>query len=94
MCSANTPTLHGNNALSNNLDNKPFLAWLQQVHRLNPGGSGRLMADAGGKALDIFLHGTEFACKNAIVKTFTQHMHSHPPMHTPKTNKEQNPQTH
>ena len=51
-----------------------------------------LMADAGGKALDIFLHGTEFARKNAIVKTFTQHMHSHPPMHTPKTNKEQNPQ--
>ena len=43
------------------------------------------MADAGGKALDIFLHGTEFARKNAIVKTFTQHMHSHPPMHTPKT---------
>ena len=52
------------------------------------------MADAGGKALDIFLHGAEFARKNAIVKTFTQHMHSHPPMHTPKTNKEQNPQTH
>ena len=52
------------------------------------------MADAGGKALDIFLHGTEFARKNAIVKTFTQHMHSHLLMHTPKTNKEQNPQTH
>ena len=50
------------------------------------------MADIAGQALDIFLHGSEFAHKNGIVKAdFLFHMHSHSRMHTPKTNKEQNP---
>ena len=30
-----------------------------------------VIADIGGQALDIFLHGPEFAHKNGIVKTFT-----------------------
>ena len=30
-----------------------------------------LMADIPGQALEIFLHGPEFAHKNGIVKTFT-----------------------
>ena len=46
-----------------------------------------VMADIAGQALDIFLHGPESAHKNGIVKTKVHsHIHSHPPMHTPKTN--------
>ena len=49
-----------------------------------------VIADIGGQALDIFLHGPESAHKNGIVKTNVHsHIHSHSPMHTPKTNKDQ-----
>ena len=52
-----------------------------------------VIADIGGQALDIFLHGPESAHKNGIVKTnIHSNIHSHTPMHTPKTNKLQNPQ--
>ena len=52
-----------------------------------------VIADIGGQALDIFLHGPESAHKNGIVKTnIHSNIHSHKPMQTPKTNKQQNPQ--
>ena len=38
-----------------------------------------IIADIGGQALDIFLHGPESAHKNGIVKTFT---HTSIPIHT------------
>ena len=42
---------------------------------------------------DIFHHGPEPAQQNSIVKTnIHSHIHSHPPIDTHKTNKEQNPQ--
>ena len=51
-----------------------------------------VIADIGGQALDILLHGPESAHKNGIVKTnLHSHIHSHPPIHTPK-NKLQNRQ--
>ena len=37
-----------------------------------------IIADIGGQALDIFLHGQESAHKNGIVKTFT---HTSIPIH-------------
>ena len=37
-----------------------------------------IIADIGGQALDIFLHGPESAHKNGIVKTFT---HTSIPIH-------------
>ena len=61
-----------NSALSNTLQSFP--AWLQQLPR-PPGDSDTwtdvVIADIGGQALDIFLHGPESAHKNDIVKTFT-----------------------
>ena len=46
-----------------------------------------VIADTGGQALDIVLHGPESANKNGIVKTNTDsHIHSNPPIHTPKAN--------
>ena len=52
-----------------------------------------IIADIGGQALDIFLHGPESARKNDIVKTFT---HTCIPIHPctllKSNNKEQNPQ--
>ena len=48
------------------------------------------IADIGGQALDIFLRGPESAHKNGIVETNVHsHIHSHSPMQTPKTNKDQ-----
>ena len=45
-----------------------------------------VIADIGGQALDILLHGPESAHKNGIVKANIQsYIHSHPPMHTPNT---------
>ena len=45
-----------------------------------------VIADIGSQALDIVLHGPEPAHKNGIVKTnIDSHIHSHPPIHTPKT---------
>ena len=45
-----------------------------------------VIADIGGQALDIVLHGRESAHKNGIVKAnIHSHIHSHPLMHTPKT---------
>ena len=41
-----------------------------------------VIADIGGQALDILLHGPESAHKNGIVKTF---IHTSFPMHTPCT---------
>ena len=41
-----------------------------------------VIADIGGQALDILLHGPESAHKNGIVKTFT---HTSIPLHTPCT---------
>ena len=47
-----------------------------------------VIADIGGQALDILLHGPETANIKGIVKTnLYSHIHSHPPIHTPKTNK-------
>ena len=37
-----------------------------------------VIADIAGQALDIFLHGPEFAHKNGVVKTFT---HTSIPIH-------------
>ena len=52
-----------------------------------------VVADIAGQALDICLHGPESTNKNGIVKTnIHSHIRSHPPIHTPKTNKEQNPE--
>ena len=52
-----------------------------------------IIADIGGQALNIFLHGPQSAHKNGIVKTnIRSHMHSHSPMHTAKAKKEQTPQ--
>ena len=52
-----------------------------------------VMADIPGEAVEIFLHGPEFAHKNGIVKTnIHSHIHSHSPIHTPKRNKEQYPE--
>ena len=52
-----------------------------------------IIADIGGQALDIFLHGPESARRNGIVKTFT---HTCIPIHPctllKSNNKEQNPQ--
>ena len=52
-----------------------------------------VIADIGGQALDIFLHGPESAHKNDIVKTFT---HTSIPIHPctllKQTNKQENPQ--
>ena len=66
----------GKNALSNNLHNNLFLPasvapqseswWLGHVEP-----DDVVIADIGGQALDIFLHGPESAHKNGIVKTFT-----------------------
>ena len=41
-----------------------------------------VIADIGGQALDILLHGPESAHKNGIVKTF---IHTSIPIHTPCT---------
>ena len=41
-----------------------------------------VIADIGGQALDILLHGPESAHKNGIVKTF---IHTSIPLHTPCT---------
>ena len=41
-----------------------------------------VIADIGGQALDILLHGPESAHKNGIVKTF---IHTSIPIHTPGT---------
>ena len=41
-----------------------------------------IIADIGGQALDILLHGPESAHKNGIVKTF---IHTSIPIHTPWT---------
>ena len=49
-----------------------------------------VIADIGGQALDIFLHGPESAHKIGILKTFTHiHslIHSHSVVHTPKKKK-------
>ena len=52
-----------------------------------------VVADIARQALDICLHGPESAHKNGIVKiNIHSHIHFHPPIHTPKTNKEQNPE--
>ena len=49
-----------------------------------------VIADIAGQALDIVLHGPEFAHKNGILKTnIRSHIHSHSPIHSPKTNKDQ-----
>ena len=50
-----------------------------------------VIADIGGEALDIFLHGPESAHKNGILKTFT---HTSIPILpcTHNTKKEQNPE--
>ena len=42
-----------------------------------------VIADMAGQALDIFLHGPESARNR---KDIHSHSHSHPPMHTTKTN--------
>ena len=72
-----------NNGLSNNLHNNPFLPgfsssqadswWLEHVEP-----DDVVIADIGGQALDIFLHGPESARKNGILKTFT---HTSIPIH-------------
>ena len=46
-----------------------------------------VIADIGGQALDILLHGPESAHKNGIVKTF---IHTTIPLHTPCTPKKSN----
>ena len=52
-----------------------------------------VIADIGGQALDIFLHGPESAHKNDIVKTFTQtSIPIHPCTLLKQTNKQENPQ--
>ena len=52
-----------------------------------------VIADIAGQALDIVLHGPESAHKNGILKTnIHSHMHSHPPIHTPKRNNDENPE--
>ena len=43
-----------------------------------------VIADIGGQALDILLHGPESAHKNGIVKTF---IHTSIPLHSPKKKK-------
>ena len=48
-----------------------------------------VIADIGGQALDIFLHGPESAHKNGIAKTFT---HTSIPMHTAKKAQKQQQQ--
>ena len=69
-------TLPGNSGLSNNLHNNlSCLAsaapqadswWLGHVEP-----DDVVIADIGGQALDIFLHGPESAHQNGIVKTFS-----------------------
>ena len=45
-----------------------------------------VIADIGGQALDIFLHGPESAHKNGIGNTnIHSHINSHPATNTPKT---------
>ena len=88
MCSTSSP---GNNTLYNNNHNNscPSSAapqadtrWLGHVEP-----DHLVIADIGGQALDIVLHGPESANKNGIVKTNTDsHIHSNPPIHTPKAN--------
>ena len=83
MCSTNKFKKSGNNGLSNNLHNNPFCLasaapqadswWLGHVEP-----DDVVIADIGGQALDIFLHGPESAHKNGIVKTFT---HTSIPIH-------------
>ena len=53
-----------------------------------------VIADIGGQALDIFLHGPESAHKNDIVKTFTQtSIPTHPCTLRKQTNKQTNRKT-
>ena len=49
-----------------------------------------VIADIGGQALDILLHGPESAHKNGIVKTFIQ---TSIPLHTPKKKKKKKKKT-
>ena len=65
--------------------------WLGHVEPVEP--DDVVIADIGGQALDIFLHGPESAHKNDIVKTFT---HTSIPIQPctllKQTNKQENPQ--
>ena len=87
MCST---TSAGNSTLNNNNHNnlsclssastQVDTRWLGHVEP-----DDVVIADIAGQALDIVLHGPESTHKNGIVKTnIDSHIHSHPPMHTPK----------
>ena len=75
MCSTRTPIFPDNNGLTTCTITFSCLAsavpqadswWLGHVEP-----DDVIIADIGGQALDIFLHGPESAYKNGIVKTFT-----------------------
>ena len=77
MGSTQTPTFPDTSAISNNLHNNSFLpgfssspGWLLVTR--TRGAWWCVIADIGGQALDIRLHGPESANKNDIVNTFTK----------------------
>ena len=85
MCSTHTPTFPDNNVLSKK--KKTTITHSCLASPAPQADSWRLghvelddvvIADIGGQALDIFLHGPESARKNDIVKTFT---HTAIPIH-------------
>ena len=83
MCSKYTSTFQDFNGLSNNLYSNLFCLalaapqadswWLGHVEP-----DDVVIADIGGQALDILLHGPESEHKNGIVKTF---IHTSIPIH-------------
>ena len=80
-----TPSISCPRHVFNRYSNISRQRQLQQLPRLTPGDSDTwpesddvIIADIGGQALDIFLHGPESAHKNGIVKTFT---HTSIPIH-------------